>query len=99
MSVWAQLGVPVVLTTYCEYEGHQLDRLLKWPEFEFSPEAFAECDNVVRRSFADHAEGYTEVGSVGTVPESKSIWCVQTPAQHAGSTHTKTPPSRRGPCA
>jgi hypothetical protein len=34
---------PVVLTVYCEYEVHKVDRMLNWAELEFTESDFAEC--------------------------------------------------------
>ena len=81
MSYWrrtlAELlhsGKSVVLTLYCEDEGAKMERLLKWPEVEFSATALAQCDSQNKQLWPDQLE---PVGDVGNVPEPRILWGFQ----------------------
>jgi hypothetical protein len=66
----------VVLTVYCEYEVHKVDRMLKWAELEFTPGAFAECDSILRKSFGSHADQHVSAAAAGAAaaPEPRTLW-------------------------
>lgn len=72
---------PVVLTVYCEYEVHKVDRMLNWAELEFTDGAFAECDNILAKSFGRHV-GHHAAAGAGTVPEPRTLWDFE-PNPHA----------------
>ena len=78
-----QLEVPVVHTMYCEYEGHKMERLLNWPEIEFTPQAFADCDRLVAANFGGQAVAEAHsAGGGGSVPEPRLLWSFE-PNPHA----------------
>jgi hypothetical protein len=64
-----QLRKPVVVSMYCEHEGHKMTRQLNWVEQEFSEAAFQQCDRIVRHWFAAHAEQHIAEAGQGTPPD------------------------------
>ena len=51
-------ALPVVLTVYCTYEAHKVERILKWPEVEYTAAALAAGDAaLVRASLRVGARG------------------------------------------
>ena len=67
-----QARAPVVVTFYCAYEGYKFDRVLKWPEIEFSEKGFRA---------APAAQAERQIGE-GDVPEATFLWKFQ-PNPHA----------------
>ena len=72
MADLLQSRTPVVVTFYCAYEGHKFDRVLKWPEVEFSPKGFRATPE---------EQALLNVGE-GDVPEASFAWKFQ-PNPHA----------------
>jgi len=76
-----QLGKPVIVTMYCEFEGHKLQRLFKWPEIEFGRDALEQADQMVTKIYDKHASIHRTAGS-GAVPQAITLWDFQ-PNPHA----------------
>ena len=73
-----QSGIPFVVTMYCEFEGHQLSRMLRWSDIEFGEGKMRQCDEVVKHIYGTdltdaHAPSVPSVG-VGAVPEARYLW-------------------------
>lgn len=69
-----QIGRPVVVTMYCEYEGALMERLFNWQEMEFTADALAQCDSAVHQAFGSaHAAEHSQAGG-GYVPEARTLW-------------------------
>jgi len=65
-------GVPVVVTMYCEYEGHKLNRIFKWAALELGPDMLARCDRANRELWGDEADGYSDGND--TIPLVRALW-------------------------
>eukprot|EP00039_Didymoeca_costata_P013600 m.209829 g.209829 ORF g.209829 m.209829 type:complete len:151 (-) comp15819_c0_seq20:1594-2046(-) len=75
---------PIVLTTYCEFEGHKMNRMFKWHETEFSSKTLQRCDQYVENVFgSDLAQTHIRE-EIRNVPRAKIIWDFQqNPFAHA----------------
>jgi hypothetical protein len=71
-----RLGKPVVATFYCQFEGAEMVRLMRWSEMEFSDNALAHCDAVARGAHGDSmAAGLGDAKkSSSPVPEFRELW-------------------------
>ena len=75
------MGKPVVVTMYCEYEGHKLSRNLDWHKLEFNAPALAECDQMVRSQWgstvADAHRRAVDTATINpqdSIPEPHMLW-------------------------
>ena len=85
-----QSGIPFVVTMYCEFEGHQLDRMLRWSDIEFGEGRMRQWDEVVKHIYGTdltdaHAPSVPSVG-VGAVPEARYLW------EFEANPHAHSPP-------
>eukprot|EP01052_Picozoa_sp_SAG31_P031461 SAG31_NODE_3336_length_4391_cov_1.826887_2_plen_278_part_00 len=74
LAEFLQLQVPVIVTMYCEYEGHKLERLLNWVEVELSAEGFASCDRLIRANFDEQLAHEHQAAGRGTIPDPRILW-------------------------
>ena len=83
-----QERVPVVVTMYCEDEGHSMERLLKWQDVEFSAASLRMCDEITARIYPSLGYKHREaVPAIGKVPEPQTLWSFEAnPHAHAPPT-------------
>ena len=76
MAELLRLGKPVVATFYCQFEGAEMVRLMRWSDMEFSENVLARCDAVARGAHGEAlAAGLAEVKHASApVPEFRELW-------------------------
>ena len=77
-----QLGVPVVLTVYCEHEGTAMERLFQSSGAEFKEDVVTRCDDLAIQLYGGDDAAVQDTESLGAVPEPHTLWPVQ-PNPHA----------------
>lgn len=83
-----RLGKPVVATFYCQFEGAEMVRLMRWSDLEFADSVLAKSDAVARSAHGDTMASGLERGatmeSTTPVPEFHELWqFTRNPHAHA----------------
>ena len=82
-----RLGKPVVATFYCQFEGAEMVRLMRWSDLEFSDSVLAKSDAVARSAHGDSMASGLEPNTMESstaVPEFRELWrFTRNPHAHA----------------